>query len=65
MSFKDVCDKKALDQLSSRHTTIDHKIELTQANSLSYSPLYQITTKELLTIKEYLLKKPSQRLYYA
>jgi hypothetical protein len=56
VSFKDVCDKRALDQLLLRYTAIDHKIELTQANSLSYSLLYQITTKELLTVKEYLLK---------
>jgi hypothetical protein len=27
--FKDVCDKKALDQLPLRHTTVNHKIELT------------------------------------
>jgi hypothetical protein len=34
---------------------IDHKIELTQENILSYSLLYRITTKELLAIKQYLL----------
>jgi hypothetical protein len=56
MSFKNVCDKKALDQLFLRRITINHKIKLTQANSLSYSLLYQITTKELLIIKEYLLE---------
>jgi hypothetical protein len=56
MSFRDVCNKRALDQLLPRYTAIDHKIELTQANSLSYSLLYQITTKELLTVKEYLLE---------
>jgi hypothetical protein len=56
VSFKDVCDKKALDQLLLRYTTINHKIKLTQANSLSYSLLYRITTKKLLAIKEYLLK---------
>jgi hypothetical protein len=38
------------------YTAIDHKIKLTQANNLSYSLLYQITTKKLLVIKEYLLK---------
>jgi hypothetical protein len=56
MSFRDVCDKRALDQLFLCHTVIDHKIELTQANSLSYSLLYRMTTKELLTVKEYLLE---------
>jgi hypothetical protein len=56
MSFKDVCDKKALDQLLSRHTAVNHKIKLTQANSLSYSLLYRITTKKLFIVKEYLLK---------
>jgi hypothetical protein len=30
--------------------------ELTQANSLSYSPLYRMTTEELLAVKEYLLE---------
>jgi hypothetical protein len=54
--FKDVCDKKALDQLLLCRIAINHKIELTQANSLSYSLLYRITTKELLAIKEYLLE---------
>jgi hypothetical protein len=56
MSFRDVCDKRVLDQLPPRRTAIDHKIELTQANSLSYSLLYRITTKELLVVKEYLLE---------
>jgi hypothetical protein len=56
MSFRDVCDKKALDQLLLHRTAIDHKIELTQANSLSYSLLYRIITKELLAVKKYLLK---------
>jgi hypothetical protein len=54
--FKDICDKRALDQLPPRRTVINHKIKLTQANNLSYSPLYQITTEKLLAIKEYLLK---------
>jgi hypothetical protein len=61
MFFKDVCDKRALDQLLLRHTTVNHKIKLTQANSLSYSLLYQITTKELLAVKEYLLKNLHKR----
>jgi hypothetical protein len=55
-SFRDVCDKRASDQLPLRRTAVDHKIELTQANSLSYSPLYRITTEKLLAIKEYLLE---------
>jgi hypothetical protein len=55
-SFRDVCNKRALDQLLLRYTAVDHKIELTQANNLSYSPLYQMTTKELFAVKEYLLK---------
>jgi hypothetical protein len=54
--FKDVCNKRALDQLSLYYTAINHKIKLTQANSLSYSLLYQITTEELFTVKEYLLE---------
>jgi hypothetical protein len=56
MSFKDVYDKRALDQLPLCYTAIDHKIELTQAKSLSYSLLYRITTEKLLTVKEYLLE---------
>jgi hypothetical protein len=55
MSFRDVCDKRALDQLFLRYIAVDHKIKLTQANSLSYSLLYQITTEKLLAVKEYLL----------
>jgi hypothetical protein len=56
MFFRDICDKRALDQLLLRYTAVNHKIKLTQANSLSYSPLYQITTKKLLAVKEYLLE---------
>jgi hypothetical protein len=56
MFFRDVYNKKALDQLFLRCIAIDHKIELTQANSLSYSLLYRITIKKLFTVKEYLLK---------
>jgi hypothetical protein len=54
--FKDVYNKRALNQLSLCYIIIDYKIKLIQANSLSYSPLYQITTEELFTIKEYLLE---------
>jgi hypothetical protein len=56
MSFKNVYNKRALDQLLLRCIVINHKIKLTQANSLSYSLLYRITTKKLFTVKEYLLK---------
>jgi hypothetical protein len=56
MLFKDVCDKRALDQLLLCYTAIDYKIKLIQVNSLSYSLLYRITTEELFTVKEYLLK---------
>jgi hypothetical protein len=56
MFFKDVCDKRALDQLFPYYTAVNYKIKLTQANSLSYSLLYQITTKKLFAIKKYLLK---------
>jgi hypothetical protein len=63
MFLRDVYNKRALDQLLLRYITINHKIKLTQANNLSYSLLYQITTKKLLIVKEYLLKKISQRLY--
>jgi hypothetical protein len=56
MSFKDVCNKKALDQLLLCYIAIDYKIKLIQANSLSYSLLYRIITEKLFTVKEYLLK---------
>jgi hypothetical protein len=61
MSFRNVYNKRALDQLLLCYTAINHKIKLTQANSLSYSLPYQITTEELLTIKEYLLKNLYKR----
>jgi hypothetical protein len=60
MSFRDVCDKRASDQLPLRRTAVDHKIKLTQANSLSYSLLYRMTTKKLLAVKEYLLENLHQ-----
>jgi hypothetical protein len=56
MPFRDICDKRALDQLFLCYITVNHTIELTQANSLNYSLLYQITIEKLFTIKEYLLK---------
>jgi hypothetical protein len=54
--FRDVCDKKALDQLFLCCTAVNHKIKLTQANSLNYSLLYRMITKELFAVKEYLLE---------
>jgi hypothetical protein len=59
--FKDVCDKRALDQLLLCRIAINYKIELTQANSLSYSLFYQITTEKLLAVKEYLLENLYKR----
>jgi hypothetical protein len=59
--FRNVCDKKALNQLLLRRITINHKIKLTQANSLSYSLIYRITTKKLFIIKEYLLENLYKR----
>jgi hypothetical protein len=61
MFFRDVCDKRALDQLFLCYIAINYKIELTQANSLSYSLLYQITIKELFAVKEYLLENLYKR----
>jgi hypothetical protein len=54
--FKDVCDKRALNQLFLRCTAVDHKIKLIQANNLSYSLLYRIIIKKFFAVKEYLLK---------
>ena len=48
--------KRASDQLPPHHLAVDHKIELTQENNLSYSLLYRMTTEELAAIKEYLLE---------
>jgi hypothetical protein len=61
MFFKNVWDKRALDQLFLRCTAVDYKIELTQANSLSYSLLYRIITEKLLAVKEYLLENLYKR----
>jgi hypothetical protein len=61
MFFRDVYNRKALNQLLLSYTAVNHKIKLTQANSLSYSLLYRITTKELLVVKEYLLKNLYKR----
>ena len=37
-------------------TNIDYKIKLISENTISYAPLYCITTEELLVVKKYLLK---------
>ena len=55
-SFWDVHSKRASDQLSPHRLAVDHKIELTQDNSLGHSPLYRMTTEELAAVKEYLLE---------
>ena len=48
--------KRASDQLPPHRLAVDHKIELTQDNSLGHSPLYRMTTEELAAVKEYLLE---------
>jgi hypothetical protein len=50
----DVFSQKGSDELPP-HRTIDHKIVLEQANSLGFSPLYQMSTAELQAVKQYLL----------
>jgi hypothetical protein len=59
--FKNVYNKRALNQLFLYYIVIDYKIKLIQVNSLNYSLLYQITIKKLLIIKEYLLKNLYKR----
>ena len=54
--FKDVFSKEASDQLPPHRPHVDHRIELTQENSLQHSPLYRMTTEELLAVKQYLLE---------
>ena len=46
--------KAALDTLL-EHSAHDYKIELIALNTLTYSPLYKISTSELKALKEYLL----------
>ena len=48
--------KHASDQLPPYYLAIDYKIELTEGNNLYYSPLYYMTTEELIATKEYLLE---------
>ena len=64
--YKDVSSKAALDVLP-LYQTYDYKITLNKPNTLSYSPLYQMSVTELKEVKRYLLDnlnkgfiKPSQ-----
>jgi predicted aspartyl protease len=54
--FTDVFSKRASDDLPPFRKNVDHKIELTGDNTLGHSPLYRMTTEELLAVKEYLLE---------
>ncbi|KAI9035908.1 pol polyprotein [Aspergillus affinis] len=54
-SFVDVFLKSALDALPPRREN-DHQIELTDKNTLGYSPLYRYSTKELEAIKAYMVE---------
>ena len=49
-------NKHALDQLLLYYLIVDYKIKLIEGNNLYYSPLYYMTTEELIAIKEYLLE---------
>lgn len=53
--YQDVFSKRASDLMPPYRKHVDHKIELIQENTLSYSPLYRMTTEELLAVKQYLL----------
>lgn len=53
--YQDVFSKRASDELPPLRHNVDHKIELTQDNSIGHSPLYRQTTEELLAVKQYLL----------
>jgi hypothetical protein len=50
----DIFSRKDSDELPP-HRTIDHKIVLTQENTLSLSPLYRMSTAELQAVRQYLL----------
>ena len=52
--YEDVGSKAASDVLP-LHRTYDHKITLDKPNTLSYSPLYQMSVTELEEVKRYLL----------
>jgi Reverse transcriptase (RNA-dependent DNA polymerase) len=52
--YIDVFSKIESDKLPP-HRSYDHRIELTESNRLSYSPLYKMTAEELEIIKQYLI----------
>lgn len=52
--FADVFSKEASDTLPP-HRPYDHQIHLDKPNTLSFSPLYKMTTEELEEVKRYLL----------
>jgi len=54
-----VFSKKASDQLSP-HCFYNYYIELTEKNSLGYSPLYKQSAEELEATKKYLMKNLSK-----
>ena len=53
--LKDIFSKKAFNELLLHRTAVDHKIELTSENTLRHSPLIRLTTKELQTLKNYII----------
>jgi hypothetical protein len=53
--FKDVFSEAASNELPP-HRSYDHKIELTEAHTLSYSPLWKQSQEELEATRQYLLK---------
>lgn len=52
----DVFSKKRADRLSPHRPGYDHRIELTDENTLGYSPLYKQTEEELITMRKYILE---------
>ena len=61
LDLVDVFSRKDSDELPP-HRTIDHKIVLTQENTLSLSLLFRMSMAELRAVKQYLLdnlSKPS------
>jgi hypothetical protein len=54
IDYSDVFSKKDSDELPP-HRPVDHKIELTGDGTLGYSPLYSMSTPELLALKKYLV----------
>jgi RNase H-like domain found in reverse transcriptase/Reverse transcriptase (RNA-dependent DNA polymerase)/Integrase zinc binding domain len=55
----DIFSQKDSDELPP-HREIDHKIVLTQENTLEFSPLYRMSIAELQTVKQYLLDNLSK-----